>query len=194
MNPAKLGIIAVLIALLPISSLILPSDSGAVLAATFLPAPQPIASVAYKNAMLENRVASNASVNITTVFGDTDNFLSNLRSSLRSNRINNLSVGILRTDMYVSNDRASFEVYAPMATVNRALSVVKAISKSPLDDAVAAWIQTLLLINKRQLTAELAYSVKINRYSNIDSGIIYRLNPDGGSGKSVASLRFSTRF
>ena len=192
MSPVKACTIAVVTALTPVSSFAATPNPDATKAAIAQPAPNITAAVAFKNIIAETQSTNNASANMPNNFGEADNFL----SRIRNNRINNLGMGIQRTMLYMGNDRASFNVYVPTESVNRVLSVAKAIPQSPLEDTHAALIQTLLLLSKQQINTKLAYSVKLDGHSNFDSAIVCRLNTDSGTGKFdvAANVRFSSRF
>lgn len=111
-------------------------------------------------------------------------------------RTNALSLSIPRTGVITANDSASFTVYAPMKTVNGALSLAGYVSESRVDDSVVRLVQVLSLIAKRQINTELKYSVKLDSHSNFDSALSYRLDPGADSGSSgvAVSMRYSIKF
>lgn len=110
----------------------------------------------------------------------------------KNTRTSNLSMGVSRAGIFQINDLVSFTVYAPTQAVNNALTFAKSVFASPLDGYLAGWIQGLSLIARRQINTEFAYSVKMDRYSKLDSAITYRLNP--GNSDVAASLRYSIEF
>jgi hypothetical protein len=109
---------------------------------------------------------------------------------------NALSMTVPGTAIFSGNDHGSFRVYAPMQTVNGALSVVGYVSESRVDDSLVKLAQILSFAAKQQINAEIAYSLRVDRRSNFDSVITYRLNPASDSEKSGAavSMRYSIKF
>jgi hypothetical protein len=83
-----------------------------------------------------------------------------------------------------------------MQGINNALSLVETAIQSKLADSLITFVQALTMVAKRQVNTELTYSVNINNYSRVDSGIIYRLHPimDSGNSEILASLRYSSKF
>lgn len=118
------------------------------------------------------------------------------RWNATSIRTNAMSMEISRTGLVVNNDRASLLIYAPMQAVNGALSFVGFASQSRLNDSSVNLIQALSLVAKRQVNAELRYSVMTNSYGKLDSLISYRLNSnsDPDSGGVTIGLRYNIGF
>lgn len=111
-------------------------------------------------------------------------------------RSNALNMETSRTGMVMSDDHASLAAYAPMQTVNGALTLAGYVSRSRPDDSLVTLIQILSLAARRQINTEFKYSVKINGYSKFDSFITYRLNPASDPNKSgaAAGLRYNIKF
>jgi hypothetical protein len=192
MNTLISRIFLVLAALLPMSSLAQPFETGPAQPSASVFMPQAALPEAYKNVAGENQAAETLSVDQASSFGGGGN------ASLRRMvfRTNDLSVTNFRDNMLVKNDRASFTVNAPMPAVNGALGFAGIVSQAPLDSSLIKWVQVLSLVATRKINAELAYSAKINNYSRFDSAITYRMRPDAGSGESgvVASFKYSVSF
>ena len=150
---------------------------------------QPMSSIAYRNAAVENHLAG---VDTLPGFGNGTN------ASLNVNlfRVDSLGMTNSSSNMLSRNDRASFTVDAPMPVVNGALCFAGTVSQAPLDSSVTRWVQVLSLAATRKINASFAYSAKFSKYSSLDSAITYRLHPASDSGRSdvVASLQYSTRF
>ena len=109
---------------------------------------------------------------------------------------NSLSGTINHSGLLVNNDHINSSIYVPMQGINNALSLVETAIQSKLADSLITFVQALTMVAKRQVNTELTYSVNINNYSRVDSGIIYRLHPimDSGNSEILASLRYSSKF
>ena len=153
---------------------------------------QHILSVAYKNATIEKYTAEPISVNQLPDFGVD----ANTELKLKSFRSEGLSMMNFRNNTLIKNDLTSFTVNAPTPGVNGALSFVGAVYQTQVDSTLTKWIQVLSLVATRKISAEFAYSAKVNKYSSFDSAITYRLHPATDSGKSdvVASIHYGVKF
>lgn len=109
---------------------------------------------------------------------------------------NAASVTFPHTGIFTRNDRAAFSAYAPMQTVNGALSFAEFVSQSPMDDSTVALIQLLSLAVKQQINTELKYSLKVDNHRSFDSAITYRLNLGADTDKPdlIVSMRYNIKF
>jgi hypothetical protein len=185
-------IISSVFSVLAAPSLAQPFGTGAVTAVPPSKMPQHISSVVYKNASIENKLTGVLSVDQIPGSGDA----ANTTLKLKFFRTDNLGMTNSSSNMLLRNDRASFTVNAPMPTVNGALSFVGTVYQTPVDSSVARLVQVLSLMATRKINAEFAYSAKINKYSNFNSVIAYRLHPTTDSGKSdvVASFQYGIKL
>ena len=192
MNVIKLRITATLAMLSAISPLAQSSDFAPLLTATPYTDTQSVASVVYENSITRNPLQKGIAADQTFNYGGAAKALWNV-ARVRTNALN---METSRTDMVMSNDHASLAIYAPMQAVNIALSFAGYVSQSRLDDSSITRIQVLSLVTRRQVNAELKYSVRTNSYSKFDSFITYRMSPDSDPGKAgaAAGLRYNIKF
>ena len=153
---------------------------------------QHVTTVAYKNAASKNMWVGEAHVEEVSSLRDTAKSLF-AASSIHSNA---LSLNIPRTGLLMANDNALLSVYAPMKTVNGALSLAGYVSESRVDDSVVRLVQVLSLLATRQINAELKYSVRLDSHSSVDSAVFYRLNlgSDAINSGPVVSVRYHIKF
>lgn len=193
MNAIKPNTIVFLTTLSAISSF---AQSSELTLATTLadatdPGAQPVSTLTDRNPLTKN-LEGEVSVGQASTFWEAEKAL----WSATSIRTNVLSMTIPRAGIVMGNDRASFSVYAPMQSVNGALSFAGYVSQSRLNDSLVTLVQVLSFAAKRQINTEFAYSVKADRNSKFDSAIAYRLNPGSGSDRHdvVVSVRYSVKF
>lgn len=194
MNAIKPNTIVILATLSAVSSIAQSSELTLATALADTPAPgaQPIPALMYRNGVTNTLAVGEVSISQASAFWEAEKALWNA-TSIRSNA---LSMNIPLTGVVMSNDRASFSVYAPMQSVNGALSFAGYVSQSRLNDSLVTLVQALSYAAKRQINTEFAYSAKVDKYSKFDSAITYRLNPGSASDKPdvVVSVRYSVKF
>ena len=150
---------------------------------------QHIPSGLYKYTAAENQLAG-----VDTIPGFEHG--TNTSLNLKFFRVDSLGITNSRSNMLSENDHASFTANAPMPIVNGTLCFVGTVFQTQLDSYVTKWIQVLSLVATQKINASFAYSAKVNKYSNFDSAITYRLHPASDSGNSdvVASIKYSIKF
>lgn len=194
MNAIKPNTIVFLTTLSAISSFAQSSELTLDTALADIPDPgaQPSSTLLYRNLVTKNLAVGEVSVGQASTFGKTEK----ARWDATSIHTNALSMVIPRAGVVMGNDRASFSVYAPMQSVNGALSFAGYVSQSRLNDSLVTLAQVLSFAAKRQINTEFAYFVKVDRYSKFDSAITYRLNSNSDSGKHdvVVGVRYSVKF
>lgn len=194
MHALKPNTIVILTTLSAVSSLAQSSELtlATALAETPDPGAQPIPTLIYRNGVTDTMAVGEVSVRQISAFWEAERALWNATSI----RTNVLSMKIPLTGAVMSNDRASFSVYAPMQSVNGALSLAGYVTQSRLNDSLVNLAQVLSFAARRQINTEFAYSVNVDRHSKFDSAITYRLNPDSASDRPdvVVSVRYRVKF
>ena len=111
-------------------------------------------------------------------------------------RVNNLSIGISQSEVFMRNGRASFTLYAPTPAVNQSLFLANSVSDSQIDVVWVSVIQALSLAANRQVNTEFTYSMPVSKNSKLDSAINYRLSPITNSGHPgiAASFQYYGKF
>lgn len=194
MNVIKSNTLVILATLSAISSLALSSELtlSTTLADTADPGGQPISTLSYKKRVTQNLAGVEVSVNQEVTFWEAEKALWNATSI----RTNALSITFPRTGIAMENDRASLSIYAPMQSVNGALSFAGYVSQSRMNDSLVKLAQVLSFAARRQINTEFSYAVNMDKYSKFDSIITYRLNAGADSGKSdvVVGVRYNIKF
>lgn len=194
MNAIKPNTIVFLTTLSAISSFAQSSELTLATALADPPDPggQPVSTLSYKKLVTKNLAGGDVSVTQDVTFWEAEKALWNATSI----RTNVLSMNIPFQGIVMENDRASLSVYAPMQSVNGALSFAGYVSQSRMDDSLVKLIQVLSFAARRQINTEFAYSVKAGKNGKFDSTITYRLNPSADSGRSdvVFGVRYSIKF
>ena len=194
MNAIKPNTIVFLTTLSAISSFAQSSELTLATALADPPDPggQPVSTLSYKKLVTKNLAGAEVSVSQDVTFWQAEKALWNATSI----RTNALSITFPRTGIIMENDRASLSIYAPMQSVNGALSFAGYVSQSRMNDSLVKLAQVLSFAARRQINTEFAYSVNVNKYSKFDSIITYRLNAGADSGKSdvVVGVRYDIKF
>lgn len=194
MNAIKPNTIVFLTTLSAISSFAQSSELtlATSLADTPDPGAQPVSTLSYKKLVTKNLTGGEVSVTQDVTFWEAEKALWDATSI----RTNVLSMNIPLKGIVMENDRASFSVYAPMQSVNGALSFAGYVSQSRMDDSLVKLVQVLSFAARRQINTEFAYSVKTGKNDKFDSTITYRLNPSSDSDRSdvVVGVRYSVKF
>lgn len=185
----------VMLALLSSSSQATPnqsSDPASALPATTFFLGQSASLVTQRNNFSEIPASWKGSANRNSNLENTKN----LSAHAENFRVNNLSIGIIQTQMFIRNDRATLSLYAPTPAVNRSLSFAKIISNSQMDGVWVTAVQALALTENRQLNTEFAYTVPAGKAGKLDSAVSYQLTPITDSGKPgfAASLQYKSKF
>ena len=156
------------------------------------PATRTISSIVYKNLVTKTQEVGEDAAGEVNISRYIDKELWNATKI----RTNAMSLTIPRTGIFVNNDQASFSVYAPMHSVNGALSFAGYVSQSRMNDSLVMLVQALSFAAKRQINTEFSYSVKLDKNSRFDSAISYSFSPSSSLEKSgvVVSVRYNVKF
>lgn len=115
---------------------------------------------------------------------------------IRKSRVNNLSIGISQSEIFIRNGSTSFTLYSPTSKENPSLSFAKPASDSQINGVWVTVIQVLSLAVTRQVNTEFTYSMPVSKNSKFDSAINYRLGPinDFGAPGMAASFQYNGKF
>ena len=141
---------------------------------------------------LEGQSLSKVAASRDYSFGGMEN------SSLlvRKSQVNNLSIGISQSEIFIRNGRASFTLYSPTSKENPSMPFAKPASDSQINGVWVTVIQALSLAVTRQVNTEFTYSMPVSKNSKFDSAINYRLGPinDFGAPGMAASFQYNGKF
>ena len=179
-----------LVALISVPTAAQPSSTNMDDVASFSVRLNPVSSVIYRNAGTDGNLSGNTATEKLEDIGSRTSI------TLKHYRPKELNVTKFHEDVFGDNDRVLFTVNAPMKTTNGLLTVLSAAAHTQLDSSVIKTAQLMSLIATRELTAEFAYTVDIDKASKFDAIFSGRLNRKTDSDQTdlAASVNYVLKF